>query len=67
MMSGKVGAVTEKDFEAMFATVDDDGSGAIDFAEFVSFVGKCGVSVSGPTTAAVDVASADVDAAAGKV
>ena len=45
-MSGKVGTISESDFNALFASLDDDGSGEIDFAEFISFIGKCGTQIS---------------------
>lgn len=46
IMSGKVGTISESDFNALFASLDDDGSGEIDFAEFISFIGKCGTQIS---------------------
>jgi len=35
------GSITESDFESIFAALDSDGNGEIDFVEFVSFLNQC--------------------------
>lgn len=40
-MSDKVGSITEVEFNAIFAALDNDGNGEVDFVEFVSFLGQC--------------------------
>ena len=40
MTSGKIGNVTDSDFETLFGIIDTDGSGGIDFIEFVTFMGE---------------------------
>jgi len=40
-LSGKFGELSEKDFKQMFAAIDTDSSGVIDFIEFVTFIGQC--------------------------
>lgn len=40
-MSDKVGSITEVGFNAIFAALDNDGNGEVDFVEFVSFLGRC--------------------------
>lgn len=42
VQSGKVGIMSDSDFNALFAAMDVDGSGQIDFAEFCSFLSVCG-------------------------
>mmetsp|Transcript_1390 Transcript_1390/g.1589 ORF Transcript_1390/g.1589 Transcript_1390/m.1589 type:complete len:438 (-) Transcript_1390:57-1370(-) len=39
--SGKFGELSEKDFARMFQIIDKDGSGEIDFIEFVTIIGQC--------------------------
>lgn len=41
MASGKMGEMNASDFEAMFAALDADKSGKVDFLEFCTFVGNC--------------------------
>lgn len=38
----KVGTMSDKDFEAMWSTLDIDNSGSVDFVEFVAFLSSCG-------------------------
>jgi len=40
--SGKVGTISDKDFEALWHAIDIDNSGEVDFVEFLSFLGGCG-------------------------
>lgn len=40
--SGKVGDLSVKDFDAMWAILDLDGSGEVDFVEFTVFLSSCG-------------------------
>lgn len=35
------GSITESDFESIFAALDSDGNGEIDFVEFVAFLNQC--------------------------
>lgn len=37
-MAGKAGEMKDSDFEALFALIDEDGSGEIDFTEFSAFM-----------------------------
>jgi len=39
--SGKAGEMDKKDFDALFAAIDLDKSGSVDFLEFCAFMGKC--------------------------
>ena len=39
--SGKVNKMDEKDFNALFATLDTDGDGTVSFMEFSAYMGKC--------------------------
>jgi len=39
--SGKAGEMNESDFNALFAAIDSDNSGYVDFLEFCTFMGKC--------------------------
>lgn len=39
IMAGKAGEMKDSDFEALFALIDEDGSGEIDFTEFSAFMG----------------------------
>ena len=41
-ISGKVGVLSDKDFESMWAALDIDNSGEIDFVEFTVFLSSCG-------------------------
>jgi hypothetical protein len=41
MSSGKAGEMSESDFNALFAAIDLDQSGSVDFLEFCTFMGKC--------------------------
>jgi len=41
--SGKAGEMERKDFDAMFAAIDLDHNGEVDFVEFCAFLGKCDV------------------------
>ena len=36
-----MGELSDKEFEKMFAAIDGDHSGEIDFIEFVNFIGQC--------------------------
>lgn len=40
--SGKVGSISDKDFEALWCAIDLDGSGEVDFVEFITFLDGCG-------------------------
>ena len=40
--SGKVGTLSKKDFDAMFAAIDLDQDGIVDFLEFAAYLGRCG-------------------------
>lgn len=40
MTSGKLGDVSDSDFETLFGIIDTDGSGGVDFIEFASFMGE---------------------------
>lgn len=40
--SGKVGDLSDKDLDAMWAVLDLDGSGEVDFVEFTAFLSSCG-------------------------
>ena len=40
MTSGKMGKVTDSDFDTLFGIIDADGSGEVDFIEFATFMGK---------------------------
>eukprot|EP01083_Nonionella_stella_P030925 84750_1 len=42
LASGKVGDISDKDVEAMWAAIDIDNSGEVDFVEFIAFLGSCG-------------------------
>ena len=39
--SGKCGEIAEHDFEALWAVLDADGNGTVDFLEFCAFMGQC--------------------------
>jgi len=39
--SGKAGEMEQRDFDALFAAMDLDKSGSVDFLEFCAFMGKC--------------------------
>lgn len=39
---GKLGEISDKDFNSMWVAMDIDGDGAIDFVEFASFLSSCG-------------------------
>lgn len=39
--SGKAGEMDQKDFDALFAAIDLDKNGTVDFLEFCAFMGKC--------------------------
>ena len=41
MQSGHVGYITESDFGALWATIDTDHSGYVDFLEFCAFLAQC--------------------------
>jgi hypothetical protein len=41
LMDGKIGSVTEADFNALFIALDKDNSGSVDFVEFVTFMSGC--------------------------
>ena len=38
MTSGKLGDVSDKDFNTLFGIIDADGSGEVDVIEFSSFI-----------------------------
>mmetsp|Transcript_9203 Transcript_9203/g.22482 ORF Transcript_9203/g.22482 Transcript_9203/m.22482 type:complete len:520 (+) Transcript_9203:47-1606(+) len=40
--SGHVGTMSNKDFNAMWSIIDLDGSGEVDFVEFITFLSSCG-------------------------
>jgi hypothetical protein len=40
MTSGKMGKVTDSDFDTLFGIIDADGSGQVDFIEFATFMGE---------------------------
>lgn len=42
LKSGKVGDISDKDIDAMWAALDIDNSGEVDFVEFIAFLGTCG-------------------------
>jgi len=39
---GKLGEISDKDFNSMWVAMDINGDGAIDFVEFASFLSSCG-------------------------
>lgn len=39
MTSGKMGDVSDSDFNTLFGIIDSDGNGEVDFIEFASFMG----------------------------
>jgi hypothetical protein len=41
LSTGKAGELSESDFNALFAAIDLDQSGEVDFLEFCTFMGKC--------------------------
>jgi len=41
MSSRKAGELDKKDFDALFAAIDLDKNGTVDFLEFCAFMGKC--------------------------
>ena len=41
LSDGKAGEIHQKDFDALFAAIDLDSSGSVDFLEFCAFMGKC--------------------------
>jgi hypothetical protein len=46
LLSGKIGEVNEKDFDALWNVMDADGSGDVDFLEFCSYLGESLLGVS---------------------
>ena len=40
--SGKIGSISESDFNALWAAIDVDGDGEVNFTEFCSFLATCG-------------------------
>jgi hypothetical protein len=40
LLSGKIGEINEKDFDALWNVMDADGSGDVDFLEFCSYLGE---------------------------
>merc|ERR1712037_399470 len=42
VQTGKVGLISNKDFEALWCAIDLDNSGEVDFVEFLAFLGSCG-------------------------
>ena len=40
MTSGKIGEVSDSDFESLFRIIDADGNGEVDFVEFATFMGQ---------------------------
>jgi hypothetical protein len=41
LLTGKAGDLSESEFNALFAAIDLDQSGTVDFLEFCTFMGKC--------------------------
>lgn len=41
LSTGKAGNISESDFKALWAAIDIDESGKVDFLEFCTFLGKC--------------------------
>jgi hypothetical protein len=41
LSSGKAGELNQSDFNALFAAIDTDKSGHVDFLEFCTFMGQC--------------------------
>lgn len=41
LLSGALGDINEKDFEALWAVMDADSSGDVDFLEFCTYLGHC--------------------------
>lgn len=41
LSTGKAGDINTSDFNALFAAIDTDRSGTVDFVEFCSFMGQC--------------------------
>jgi hypothetical protein len=41
LSTGKAGDISESDFNSLFAAIDLDQSGTVDFLEFCTFMGKC--------------------------
>lgn len=41
LASGQAGAMSQADFDALFAAIDLDDSGAVDFLEFCTYMGHC--------------------------
>jgi hypothetical protein len=41
LSTGKAGELSESDFDGLFAAIDLDQSGTVDFWEFCTFMGKC--------------------------
>jgi hypothetical protein len=39
---GKLGNISDKDFNALWSALDIDGSGTVDFVEFCTFLSGCG-------------------------
>jgi Ca2+-binding EF-hand superfamily protein len=42
MDEGKVGKISDSDFNVLWSALDIDGSGSIDFVEFCTFLSGCG-------------------------
>ena len=40
--SGKIGTISDADFNALWAAIDVDGDGSVNFTEFCSFLATCG-------------------------
>jgi hypothetical protein len=40
--SGKIGTISDSDFNALWAAIDVDGDGSVNFTEFCSFLATCG-------------------------
>lgn len=42
MADGKLGEISDKDFDALWVAMDTDSSGEVDFVEFASYLSGCG-------------------------